>query len=459
MAPASTATPTDQLETDYLIVGGGAMGMAFADVILAQDASARIVIVDRHASPGGHWNDAYPFVRLHQPALFYGLNSTNLGQGGEDLASYGEILGYYKTAMDRFLATGRVRFLSMSDYQADGRIVSIVDRDRVTTVTAHRRVVDGTYMKVTVPSMSPPRYSIDPGVTVIPPNGLVNVRRPWERYVVVGAGKTAMDSILFLLNRGVSPGRIQWIVPNDAWLFNRAAVQPGGALESLAVIARSIAEAANIDDVFLRLEGKGVVWRIDTQVLPTKWRCAIVDSSELAGLRQINDVVRMGRVQHVGRDEIHLDRGAISADEDTLFIDCSANGLAKVEARPLFSDGHITLQSVFMCQQTFSAALIARLELLRVSDERRNRICTAVPHPEFKQDLPNCMLTSSQNIINCHLHLPVWLLRSRLYVAHYETPHRYLVGAGKIMLLQRRALAAMNHMLPLDDHPVSRHPA
>ena len=25
--------------------------------------------------PGGHWNDAYPFVRLHQPAAFYGVNS------------------------------------------------------------------------------------------------------------------------------------------------------------------------------------------------------------------------------------------------------------------------------------------------------------------------------------------------------------------------------------------------
>src|SRR5947209_19742796 len=105
---------TTRLDADYLIVGAGAMGMGFADVILSESPSARIVMVDRHASPGGHWNDAYSFVRLHQPAAFYGLNSTPLGQGGADLACGPDIVGYYKYAMDRFVATGRVQFLPMS---------------------------------------------------------------------------------------------------------------------------------------------------------------------------------------------------------------------------------------------------------------------------------------------------------------------------------------------------------
>ena len=32
-----------QLETDYLVVGAGAMGMAFADEILMRDSSVRVV--------------------------------------------------------------------------------------------------------------------------------------------------------------------------------------------------------------------------------------------------------------------------------------------------------------------------------------------------------------------------------------------------------------------------------
>src|SRR5687767_2845683 len=66
------------ITADYLIVGAGAVGMAFADSVLAADTNASMVIVDRHDRPGGHWNDAYPFVRLHQPSSTYGVNSVEL---------------------------------------------------------------------------------------------------------------------------------------------------------------------------------------------------------------------------------------------------------------------------------------------------------------------------------------------------------------------------------------------
>ncbi len=70
--------PDETIEADYLIVGAGAAGMDFADSILAE-TQATIVIADRRDRPGGHWNDAYPFVRLHQPASSYGLHSLPLG--------------------------------------------------------------------------------------------------------------------------------------------------------------------------------------------------------------------------------------------------------------------------------------------------------------------------------------------------------------------------------------------
>ena len=63
-----------EFETDYLVIGSGAMGMAFCDALITE-TNANIIIVDKHHQPGGHWNDAYPFVRLHQPSGFYGVNS------------------------------------------------------------------------------------------------------------------------------------------------------------------------------------------------------------------------------------------------------------------------------------------------------------------------------------------------------------------------------------------------
>jgi cation diffusion facilitator CzcD-associated flavoprotein CzcO len=69
----------EELETDYLVVGAGAAGMAFTDALL-EHCDATITIVDRRHAPGGHWIDAYPFVRLHQPSAFYGVSSVPLGQ-------------------------------------------------------------------------------------------------------------------------------------------------------------------------------------------------------------------------------------------------------------------------------------------------------------------------------------------------------------------------------------------
>src|SRR5215510_14125068 len=96
--------PARVLETDYLVVGAGAAGMAFTDTLIAE-SDARVVITDRRATPGGHWNDAYPFVRLHQPSLYYGVNSTPLGDealetGGPEAGAYGrasgaEVRAYY----------------------------------------------------------------------------------------------------------------------------------------------------------------------------------------------------------------------------------------------------------------------------------------------------------------------------------------------------------------------------
>ena len=43
------------LEATHLVVGAGAMGMAFVDTLIHEDPNARVVLVDREVQPGGHW--------------------------------------------------------------------------------------------------------------------------------------------------------------------------------------------------------------------------------------------------------------------------------------------------------------------------------------------------------------------------------------------------------------------
>jgi hypothetical protein len=101
---------------------------------------------------------------------------------------------------------------------------------------------------------------------------------------------------------------------------------------------------------------------------------------------------------------------------------------------------------VFMCQQTFSAALIAHLSLLDLDDAHRNRICTPVPHPEQVLDLASTLVVTAQNMLNCNRHMALWLRRTRLYLGHHAAPHRYLLASGRLARIQRRAVPSMREM-------------
>lgn len=387
--------PDSTIEVDYLVVGAGAAGMAFADQLLT-DSDATIAIVDRRHRPGGHWNDAYPFVRLHQPSSYYGVNSRQLGSGSKDtagfnagldeLASGAEVLSYFEGVMQRrFLPSGRVRYFPVSDYTSDGFVVSRLSgvRRRV----AADKIVDATRFSPTIPATRPPLYEVAGGVVCAPINDLPRLIRPDASYVIIGAGKTGMDACLWLLQNGAEPERIRWIVPRDSWMFDRENFPDGQ--ENLARIMRFVAneveaivEADSIDDVFLRLEAKGVLLRLDPSVKPTLHHCAVVSKGELAALRRIGNVVRLGRVQRIERDRIVLDDGEVPTDSSTIHIDCSASAIVHAEPCDVFGPGRITLQGVRLCQPVFSAALIAHVEANYADDAEKNALCQCV-------DLPN----------------------------------------------------------------------
>ncbi len=431
--------PVERVDVDTLVVGAGAMGMAFADVVLHEQPGETIAMVDRHPRPGGHWNDAYPFVSLHQPAAFYGVNSEKFGDGGSALASGAEVLAYYERVMKKLRATGRLRFFPMCDYRGDGQVVSHVDAGREIEVVAKRRV-DATYMNVRVPSIQKPGYEVEEGVSFIPLNELPKVREPYDTYCVVGAGKTGIDAVLFLLWQGVAPERVRWVMPNDAWLFDRAQIQPGrnfkdGLFTQLEVFATS----STVDEVFDTLEATKRLYRIDPGVRPRRWRCSTVSLDELHLVRGVDDVVRQGRVQRITPDALVLEGGAVPSRGKTLYVDCSADGLAQRPPAPIFDGAQLTLQSVSMCQQVWSAAVIAHVAGLAASDAEKNAMCRVVPHPMVPVDLITCMRDTLLNLVDWMPKMGRWVFGSRLNLAHHESWVDILLANWKL----RRQLPAI----------------
>jgi len=424
------------IEADYLVVGAGAMGMAFTDTLITE-TDATVVIVDRNDAPGGHWLSAYPFVRLHQPSAYYGVNSRKLGndsidasgpnEGFYELAGGSEVVSYYDTVMrQHLLPSGRVRYFPMSEYSGDGRFRTLGGDDY--SVVARKRVVDATYLSVVVASMRPPPYQVAEGVTCIPPNGLF--RQPvHEQYVIVGAGKTSMDTCSWLLRHGIAPGRITWIKPRESWILDRAAVQPGmqfarRVLADFSAQSRAIKRATSIDDLYLQLEALGCLLRIDTTVEPTMYRCAILSKGELENLRLIDDVIRMGHVTSIEPGRVVLDCGTIDTHPDALYVDCTGDGIGLRPATPVYSPGAITLQSVRTCQPAFSAAVIARVEAMDVDDDARNEVLRPVPHPTVPIDWVTMTIEFNHNQLAWfdNPELMGWLNRARLNaVSHMQS--------------------------------------
>ncbi|TFV56206.1 NAD(P)/FAD-dependent oxidoreductase [Mycobacterium sp. PS03-16] len=448
------------LQADYLVVGAGAMGMAFADALIAE-SDATVVIVDRNHAPGGHWTTAYPYVRLHQPSAYYGVNSRELGSGAIDehgfnagfyeLAGGAEVCAYYDGVMrQQLLPSRRVTYLPMSEYLGDGRIRTYTG-DEI-PINASRVVT--SHVEIIVPSMRTPSYAVAPGVDCVPPNDLPRLREGREHYVIVGAGKTAMDACLWLLRHGVAPGGLTWIKPRESWVLDRAAIQPGKqfakrALADYSSQLAAVREAESLADLFVRLEEKGCLQRVDTSVDPTMYRCAILSQTELVELRRIGDVVRLGRVQSVEPGRITLDDGTVDVPESAVYIDCTADGLGRKPPTTVFSGDHITLQTVRTCQPAFSAAVIGHVEAAYNDDETRNSLCRPVPYPYEPADWLRMMLIFNRNQLAWFAdpEMMAWVDASRLNALHH-------LSAGISPRAMERVVSMMRSQLPAIDDKI-----
>ncbi|AOW14960.1 hypothetical protein LPB72_12875 [Hydrogenophaga crassostreae] len=421
--------------TDYLIIGSGAVGLAFADTLLDEAPDVHITIVDRHGKPGGHWNDAYSFVALHQPSSFYGVNSMPLGSNRKDemgvnkglyeLASGPEVSGYFERVMhQKLLPSGRVSYHPMSDYVGEGRFVSLLS-GTVSEVDVRRRVVDASYFATQVPSTRKPRYAVAAGVRVVPPNALPDL---WQKpealpkhFTIVGAGKTAMDVGVWLLKCGARPDSISWVMPRDSWLINRQCVQPGmeffkEVIGGQADQMEAFAAATSVDDLFARLEGCDQMLRIYPDQQPSMFHYATISKGEVALLRQIRQVVRKGHVQSIDDEGLLLDGGREPMPPGTLYIDCSASAVEQRAPQPVFQDGKMVLQLVRAPQPTFSAALIAYVEAHFENDLQKNQLCMPVPFPVNLAGYLTSTAVSTMNQVNWSQDeaLRAWVRNSRL---------------------------------------------
>ena len=361
--------------------------MSFVDALIDTNHDCDVVMVDRRHVPGGHWNNTYPFVQLHQAAACYGVNSQPLGtdhldnlglNAGLYERSHGvQICDYFRRVLDEHhLASGQVRFFPMSNYLGleTQDLAFIAALTGVTTEVKVRRVCR--------------RRSLSRTDDPITTHAVVRDRRrrPMRFRERAAQRRGACDRLHDHRRRQDRLRRVH-LAPRERC---RPGPHPMGAgprrvdmepafLQPLELVTDTIdgvsrcveasAEAGSIDDLFARLEASDQLLRLDEQVTPTMYHGATVTIAELKLLRTIENVVRLGHVKTIGPDQIVLERGTIPTDRGQLHVDCSAAGLGKAPARPIFAPDRITLQCIATVFPTFNAAVIGYLEASRGDDE------------------------------------------------------------------------------------------
>lgn len=385
------------LDADYLVIGAGASGLAFTDALI-DHSDVRVALVDRRHGAGGHWLDAYPFVRLHQASSFYGVASTVLGDGSvqrdgpeaglHERATGEDVCSYYRQLLDeRLLASGRVEFHGGCEYLGAGEFVSLESGERHQAGEGCR-IVDARYLSPEIPATTAPPFAVARGTSAVPVNELPRIEGTPDEFVIVGSGKTATDACVWLLGNGVDPDSIHWIRPREPWMLDRAVVQPNPAifLGMAADVMEGAAGAASPDDLFLRMEEVGVMLRIDRSVRPTMAKTPTLAQWELELLRSIERVTRLGHIRGIEPRRIELEQGAVAIGGDALIVHCAAAGLRYPPLIPIWGREAITIQPVRAGFPCFAAALIGYVEATRDDDDDKNRVCPPSPLSDTPAD-------------------------------------------------------------------------
>ena len=153
---------------------------------------------------------------------------------------------------------------------------------------------------------NPLPFPVDEGIRVMTPNQIYDAcQQKGERrkamlknkYVVLGAGKTGADAIVYLQREmKIDPANIAWVIANDVWMLNgEVSGNPFDWPKYLARYDNDIEKAA------FAMEEKGLVVRLDKTITPIRFRFPVIQPDEFELLKKVKTTIRRGRATAIRR--------------------------------------------------------------------------------------------------------------------------------------------------------------
>ena len=224
------------MDFDLCIVGAGVVGLnALFVASRFLPNTAQVLILDKHQQAGGMWNDAYSYVRLHQPYQLFTAGDIpwTLGRERSYLATGPEVAAHLRHCLDviseRFEVDARWGWEYLS-HSEDGATVEVSARGRDGEVHtfAVDRFIDARGFDV---EPIEPLTLTSHQVRSIAPHELAGSGLLSDEHQdpvwVIGSGKTAMDTIGALAKS--NPARpIGMVAGTGTYFFKRDLVNPTG---------------------------------------------------------------------------------------------------------------------------------------------------------------------------------------------------------------------------------------
>ena len=197
---------------DLIVIGAGIGGLnALYAAARYLPKTARVLLLDQKEKAGGMWNTAYDYVRLHQPHPMFttGNLAWNWNKPRHYLATRDETQFHLESTLSHLTKSIQletrfeVTVTACEEVTVDDRAMARVtlhsnDTSKKVTNLYAKRVIHAAGLNIG--EMSPLEFDSDQVISIAP-NTLIETlaRNPRAPVVVVGGGKTGMDTIMAIL--------------------------------------------------------------------------------------------------------------------------------------------------------------------------------------------------------------------------------------------------------------------
>jgi pyridine nucleotide-disulfide oxidoreductase len=222
---------------DLCIIGAGIAGLNALFVATQYlQKTARVVLIDRNSRCGGMWTQTYDYVRLHQPHQMFTVGDLPWlwDRPPEYLATGTEVLWHLQSCLDRVRP-----LVDLSEhYRTICHDIEEIETNAGPCARIHCEGADGARYVIQasraihaagwdIPAIRPLPLSSGQVVSTCPDRLGTDDSNPAAPALVIGGGKTGMDSALELMARG-SGRQITLLNGHGAVFGNRDILFPTG---------------------------------------------------------------------------------------------------------------------------------------------------------------------------------------------------------------------------------------